>query len=257
MPKRGRVSTKFRAKVNTLMRQAANAGDHEKYQKKIDCYDKILTMIDEDTSRDPSLADLLCQIYQNMAIVYQDGQDYSQALHYCDLAEQAIQNTEYDTRIPDVWETRGCVYHEQKAYSQAVEALHKSLQLKMQIFEYCEHHIELVPTYERLGDSYQDLGKTDEALKFFQKELDALVNNDTDPSEIATTYNKIAYSLQEEERYEEALAVLQNALEIEQEIFQHDDEGLRRTYQNMTHLYIKLGRQQEADKMLNQCIDLE
>ena len=111
--------------------------------------------------------------------------------------------------------------------------------------------------FNNLAGVYQDQGNYEEALKYFQKDLEISekVLGKKHP-DTAATYNNLAGVYQAQGNYEEALKYFQKALTISEKVLGKNHPNTASTYNNLGILFYYMNRYEESMKYLRTALSI-
>ena len=122
-----------------------------------------------------SLNDLngLGEAYNNLGIINREQHHYELADHNFNKSLVYYEATNNREQIAGVYHTVGTVFKQQKKYLVALNYLYKSIEIRKQFGS----KRNIFHTYRVIADTYSDLGKTKESLKFMHLYLNYLDSN--------------------------------------------------------------------------------
>lgn len=110
-------------------------------------------------------------------------------------------------------------------------------------------NVDLAHTYNVSGIITRDLGKLDSAQYFLQKAVDMLRNlEEKNIPEYPKALKNLAYVLRVQSDYEQALALVEEALQIEQQLYEAPDVNIAETIYILASINRYLGNYEDALK---------
>ncbi len=152
---------------NILANIYIESGDLDKAEKT--CLDAIKQYTTPDS--DPNL---LADIYNTLAIVYENQADYKKAERYY---KKAIELTDYEMDLARTYGNLAVVSTALKDYTTSKKNLDKALKIKQKVNDNSLFNFSYAPTFENFGDLEAAQNNFDTALNFYQKALVNLTDN--------------------------------------------------------------------------------
>ena len=120
-----------------------------------------------------------------------------------------------------------------------------------------KRHPTLARIYNNLAGMYQDMGRYEEALSWYERSLEIKLEQVGERHlDIATIYNNLATLYQEMKEYEKALALFNQSLEIKLEQLGERHPDVATSYNNLAYLYQAMGRYEGALPRYQQSLDI-
>ena len=178
--------------------------------------------------------------------LYEQG-DHAGAAEVLVVAlKQAEMYGENDRRVPVTLNILGSQYLSQGNFFAAEPLLRRSLTIRKNIFG-PEHH-EVARGLNNLAMLYSAQGNYEEAEPLFKQSVEIWEKKlgANDP-EVARGLNNLAMIYSAQEKYAQAESALRRAVDIWQKV--GDAKNLAFALQNVSRLYAKMGRRDEADEL--------
>lgn len=200
---------KERANQNMVKGNIANVySDMKNYSRAI----TLLNAVIEDEIRAEGETGVnLRNHYQNLGQCYLDLFESYRALEYFEKALHLSESNLSDPAVPGILNNIGLVYLNTRDYEKARLYLDSSLTLHVKM--YGKDSERLVPLYDNLGVVYEEQGRYETAFDYYRKSLRNSIQN-ADTFMIIRVYNKIGFLKTLENKCEEALSFLNEALKI-------------------------------------------
>jgi len=179
----------------------------------------------------------------NIGNLYEDQQDYITALEYYSRALQLSYKTNDKKRISECLMNVGNIYANKKEYTVAREYYQKSLKINEEL-GYLPSHDNC---YEHIGSTYEAEGDLDKALEYYTKSYE-LAKNENDKITLALVLGNLSNLNIKKKKYEEALELATQSLEISLET--GDLQNISNGYLYLSSAWEKLGNSENALKFM-------
>ena len=199
---------------------------------------------------DPSACSHHGVTYHQIGMVYEDQQQWQQALdayqHALELKEQHGQQHQLGSTHHQI----GIVYQEQQQWQQALDAYQRALELKEQ---HGQQH-QLGSTHHQIGRVYQEQQQWQQALDAYQRALE-FKKAHGQQHEMSSTYHQIGMVYQEQRQWQPALAAYQRALKLQEQHGQQHESGS--TYHQIGIVYQEQQQWQQALEAYQRALELK
>ncbi len=200
----------------------------------------------------------LASLYHNIASVYDDTGDYSQALAWYEKAleiQEKVLGKEHSSKAT-TYNNIALVYRAQGDYPQALAFYEKALEIKEKVLG--KEHPDTAMTYNNIAGVYYAKGDYPQALAFYQKalEIQEKVLGKKHPS-TATTYHNLALLYKVQGDYPQALEGYQKALEIREKVLGKEHPNTATTYNNIAGVYKDMGDYPQALAFYEKALEIK
>ena len=199
---------------------------------------------------DPSACSYHGGVYHQIGMVYEDQQQWQQALdayqHALELKEQHGQQHQLGSTHHQI----GMVYQEQQQWQQALDAYQHALELKEQ---HGQQH-EMGSTHHQIGIVHQYQQQWQQALDAYQRALE-LQEQHGQQHKMGGTHHQIGTVYEEQQQWQQALEAYQRALELQEQHGQQHESG--DTYHQIGMAYQEQQQWQQALDAYQRALELD
>ena len=169
---------------------------------------------------DPSARSYHGGVYHQIGRVYQEQQQWQQALAACQRALELQEQHGQQHQLGSTHHQIGIVYQQQQQWQQALDAYQRALEL----YEQHGQQHQMGGTYHQIGMVHQEQRQWQQALASYQRAL-ALQEQHGQQHKLGDTYHQIGIVHQLQQQWREALAAYQRALELKKQYGQQHKLG--------------------------------
>ena len=188
--------------------------------------------------------------YHNIGIVYQEQQQWQQALDAYQRALELKEQHGQQHQLGVTYHQIGMVYEDQQQWQQALDAYQRALELQEQ---HGQQH-QLGVTYHQIGIVYQEQRQWQQALEAYQRSLE-LYEQHGQQHEAGDTHHQIGMVYQEQRQWQPALAAYQRALELQEQHGQQ--QALGQTHHQIGIVYQEQQQWQPALDAYQHALELK
>ena len=136
-------------------------------------------------------------------------------------------------------------------------ALHAKTDLDIKKHLLKGDHTDLATALNNVGSVYSNLGKDDEALRYYNESLEMTQRLfKGDHTSIATSLNNVGSVYDNLGKYDEALRYCKDSLEMKQRLFKGDHSSIATSLNNIASIYSNLGKDDEALIYYNDSLEM-
>ena len=177
----------------------------------------------------------VAQTYNSLGILYMDWRDYDQALYYYNKSKNIYTSINIDIKLADVLNNIGLVYKYQQDYITAIEYFYQSLEIR----EKSGDKSKIAVSFHNIGTVYNAQQNYQKAIDYYLKAYDIRKGLDN-KKDIAVSLNAIGNAYMNLGNYQLADIYYKDGLNIAKEI--QCVQMIITLYENMTINYSALGK---------------
>jgi tetratricopeptide (TPR) repeat protein len=164
--------------VITMQNLATLYRDMKKFEKAIDLFDKLLEIVDKKTFN--IKPNILANIYNSLSGCYRSVKQYRESEKALKMSHDLILNNFGEDNLPlgTVYNNFGLLFKEEGRIKEALENYNKALVIRQKYLP--DDHPDVIAVKHNIGQLYYDNGDKDNAMKYFNDNIDILGKNETE-----------------------------------------------------------------------------
>ncbi|MGB5959665.1 MAG: tetratricopeptide repeat protein [Coleofasciculaceae cyanobacterium] len=216
-----------------------------------DYHHKAITLLEElDNQLNP-------YIKWTFAAYHSDRNEYDKAINFYQQAFDEFSKTTLSKELLIFLLDWGSCYASIKKYEQSIECCHQALALVQEPntdLSYSVESVTKVIAFGLIGGSYQEWGKYEQAIQFYQKIFQLCQNLNWDETIVVGLWHQFADCYRDWGKYDQGVECELKDLAICQQL--DDKPNIANAYYYLGHIYRDWGKYEQAIECQQQCLTI-